>query len=166
MLIRIAVITLCLTAPVAAMAEDTLVFPMKVFTDLGHIVHVEGTLSGDGVGYPRNTTALTCYQERQECDMVFVGTQGRQIFSLGLPQIFTARVWEKDRIIADFDSPCGKPPNAVFAKSWQTSTSETLIIDRARETVELNEHPSNEKAVYHWTIENPKLWENLSKRYR
>src|SRR5271169_5440947 len=151
------------STPAAAIAADNgpIIFPMKVFADIGHIVHVEGTLSGDGVGYPSNTSALTCYQERQECEMIFVGAQGRQVFSLGMPDIFTVRVWAQDRIVADFASPCGNPPNAVFAKEWQASTSETLIIDRTRETVELNEHPCNEKKLYHWTFENPPFWESL-----
>lgn len=150
----------------AAIANDNgpIIFPMKVFTDLGHIVHVEGTLSGHGIGYPSNTSALTCYQGEQQCEMIFVGAQGRQVFSLGLPQTFTVYVWAQDRIVADFDSPCGNPPNPVSAKEWQTSTSETLIIDRKRETVELNEHPCNKKRLYHWTIEDPPFWQKLKKR--
>jgi hypothetical protein len=150
----------------AAVAADspTILFPMKTFADAGHMVHVEGTLSGDGVGYPSNTSALTCYQERRECEMVVVSAAGLQVFSLGIPEAFTVRVWEPDRIVADLAAPCGNPPNAVFAREWQASTSETLIIDRKLETAELSVHPCNEAKLYHWTIENPPFWQKMEKQ--
>ena len=68
----------CLALAYGAYAADnsSIIFPMKVFTDLGHMVHVEGTLSGEGVGHPSNTSALFCYQERHECEMVFVNASG------------------------------------------------------------------------------------------
>jgi hypothetical protein len=37
-----------------AAADDEpqqIIFNLKEFTDTGHMVHVEGTLTGDGVGY-------------------------------------------------------------------------------------------------------------------
>src|SRR5215831_16367483 len=156
----------CLALASGAFAADnpSIIFPMKVFTDLGHMVHVGGTLSGEGVGYPNNTSNLICHKERHECEMVFVNTSGLQIFSLGIADIFAVSVWEPDRIIADFAAPCGIPPNAVFAKEWQASTSETLIIDRKRETVELSVHPCTEAKLYHWTIENPSFWRNIEKQ--
>ena len=121
-------------------------------------------LSGEGVGYPSNTSALTCYQERHECELFSVQASGLQIFSTGIPEMFAVRVWEPDRIIADFAGPCGNQPNAAFAKEWQASTSETLIIDRKRETVELSVHPCSEAKLYHWTIENPSFWQNIKKK--
>jgi hypothetical protein len=155
-------VALYLALAPAALADnnDALIFPMKVFTDMGHLIHVEGTLTGDGVAYPSNTTAVTCYQDRNECELILVAAQGRLVFSLGIPESFTVRVWAKDRIVADFAAPCLTPPsNPAFAKGWQASTSETLIIDRARETVELNEHPCTDAKLYHWTIENPPFWQ-------
>jgi hypothetical protein len=151
----------CLALASGAFAADdpSIVFPMKIFIDLGYMVHVGGTLSGEGVGYPSNTSALICYQERHECEMILVNASGLQIEPLEIPDILRVSVWEPDRIIADFTAPCGNP--FKFAKEWQASTSETLIIDRKRETVELSVHPCNEVKLNHWTIENPSFWQNI-----
>jgi hypothetical protein len=129
----------CLALAPGAVAADSpsILFPMKTFTDTGHMVHVAVTLtlSAEGVNHPTNTSAVTSYQERHQCELVVVSTAALQIFSLGIPHTFIARDWEPDRIVADFATPCGNPPNAVFAKEWQVSTSETLIIDRNRQTL-------------------------------
>jgi hypothetical protein len=51
-------------------------FPEKSFYDGGKIVHIEGTLTGDGIGYPNNHTVLTCYQDRRQCDATQIDSQG------------------------------------------------------------------------------------------
>jgi hypothetical protein len=91
--------------------EDTLIiFPIKSFVDTGTMVHVEGTLAGEGIGYKNNRSALTCFQERHVCISIHVEAQGRQIIPLDLPGSFTVQLWTDDRIIADFSTPCGPQP--------------------------------------------------------
>jgi hypothetical protein len=56
---------LCLTiAPASAAEPSELILPMMVFTDMGHLVHVQGTLTGEGLGYKNNHVGLTCYREK------------------------------------------------------------------------------------------------------
>jgi hypothetical protein len=64
-------------APAAADEEPPLIiFNLKNFTDTGHMVHVEGTLTGDGIGYKNNRSALTCYQDMAECIGIHIDAQG------------------------------------------------------------------------------------------
>jgi hypothetical protein len=57
------------TIALAAAADDEplIIFNLKNFTDTGNMVHVEGTLTGEGIGYKNNRQAVTCYQGRREC---------------------------------------------------------------------------------------------------
>jgi hypothetical protein len=153
---------LCLTiAPARAAEPPELILPMMVFTDMGHLVHVQGTLTGEGLGYKNNHVGLTCYREKAECLEVLINTAGSQVFSPGLPIVFDVRLWTADRIIADLAAPRGRPPNAVFAKEWQATVSETWIVDRVRQTAEFIDHPCNEARTYHWTIEDPPFWRRV-----
>jgi hypothetical protein len=137
--------SLAVVAPATADDEPPLViFNAKSFTDIGHIVHVEGTLSGDGIRYKNNRSALTCYQDRRECLAIHIDAQGTQVFSIGPPVVFTVRLWTADRIIADFNALCGG------FDSW--------IVDRTRQTAELIDHPCLGDKTYHWTIEDPPFW--------
>jgi hypothetical protein len=146
-------------------AEPELILPMKVFSDTGNTVHVEGTLAGDGLGYPNNTAGLTCYRARRECLQVTIDTEGRLVFPVHPPIELAVRLWTDDRIIAEDGSPCGAPPaNPAFAKDWQASESSTWIIDRKRETAELTYHPCNEARTYHWTIEDSPYWRREKER--
>ena len=116
-------------APAAAAddASPTIIFDQKSFIDTGRMVHVEGTLTGKGIGYKNNHTVLTCYHQRRECSAIQIDSQGLQVFSTNLPLPYTIRAWTDDRIMADGDLPCGG--------------HETWIIDRPRQTAELIEHP-------------------------
>jgi hypothetical protein len=55
----ILLLQLAVIAPAAADDEPLIIFNMKNFTDTGDMVHVEGTLTGDGIGYKNNRSALT-----------------------------------------------------------------------------------------------------------
>jgi hypothetical protein len=43
------------------------VFQQKSFFDTGDFVYVAGTLTGQGIGYKYNTTAISCFKDRNEC---------------------------------------------------------------------------------------------------
>jgi len=130
-------------APAAADEEQRLIiFNPKNFIDTGHMVHVEVTLTGDGIGYKSNRSAVTCYHDQeQECLSSHIDAQGLQVFSIGPPMIYTIRLWTPDRIVADSATPCGDQPLTQLKKDWQTTLSMTWIIDRERQTAELIEHP-------------------------
>jgi hypothetical protein len=67
----------CVAAPATAQEQPTVIFPARTFYDRGNIVHIEGTLSeeGIGIGYPNNHTVLTCYEERHECSAVQIDSK-------------------------------------------------------------------------------------------
>src|SRR6266404_2194469 len=98
----------------AADDEPLIIFNLKNFTDTGDMVHVEGTLTGDGIGYKNNRSAVTCYQDRRECLAIHIDAEGRQVFPIGPPLPFTVQLWTADRIVADFAAPCGEKPKSGF----------------------------------------------------
>lgn len=162
----------CLIKPVLA-AEDEqpfIIFSLKSFTDTPEMVHVEGTLTGDGIGYKNNRSAVTCYHDIGECITMHIDAEGRQVFPIGPPVIFTVRLWAADRIVADFAVPCGEKPksgfpgNPLLKQEWQTNASDTWIIDRTRQTAELIDHPCLGAKIYHWMIENPPFWKKATAR--
>jgi len=128
---------LIMTMPAAADDDpQSIIFALKNFSDTGDMVHVEGTLTGDGIGYKNNRSALTCYQDRRECLAIHIDAQGQQVFSIGPPVPFTVRLWTADRVVADFAAPCGDKPksgfpdNPLLKEEWQTIVSDKWIIDR------------------------------------
>lgn len=164
------VVGLASIAPAVAADEPLVIFNLKAFVDTGDMVHVEGTLTGDGVGYKNNRQALTCYQDRQECLATHIDADGRQVFSIGPPVPFAVQLWTTDRIMADFAGPCGNKPKSSFPddpllkEEWHTTMSDTWIIDRARQTAELIDHPCLGAKTYRWTIEDPPFWKKLKER--
>jgi hypothetical protein len=147
-----------------AAAVDEVIFNPKVFVDTKDVVHVQGTLTGDGIGNKNNRSALTCYQKEEQCLATHIDSQGMQVFSLRPPVAFTIRLWAADRITADFAAPCGKPPMQRDQKEWQVSESITWLIDRTRKTAEVIEHHCSESRTYHWTIEDPSYWRDAKER--
>jgi hypothetical protein len=164
--ILLPLILLWFTATTHAAADDEplIIFDLKNFTDTGSMVHVEGTLTGEGIGYKNNRQVLTCYRDRRECLAIHIDAEGRQVFPIGPPVPFTVRLWTADRIVADFAAPCGDKPkssfpdNPLLKEEWQTTVSDTWIVDRARQTAELIDHPCLGAKTYHWTIEDPAFW--------
>ena len=45
-------------------------FNQKLFLNMGNTVHVEGQVTGEGIGYKVNRSAMTCYRERRECILI------------------------------------------------------------------------------------------------
>jgi hypothetical protein len=147
------------TVAVAADGEpQPIIFNMKYFIDSGNMVHVEGTLTGDRIGYKNNRSAITCYQDQPNCLSTHIYAQGLQVFSIGPPASYAVRLWTAARIVADSEVPCGDPPSERLKQEWQTTQSDTWIIDRERQTAELIEHPCLGAKTYHWTIEDPLFW--------
>jgi hypothetical protein len=125
----------------AAYADPpTVLFEAKVFTDIGNAVHVEGTLTGDGLGYKNNRTSLTCYQDTQECISVSVTAGGLRIFGEIYPIIVRITRWTPEFIEASMPTACG-------TSIW--------TINRAKKTADLIERDCHNGKVYHWTIEDP-----------
>ena len=149
-LIIVAIVSLAATSMAAADEPQEVIFAAKTFGDFGNVVHVEGTLTGDGIGYKNNHTVLTCYQEKRECSAIQIDSKGLQVFSVNLPLPYAIRVWTAERIMADGQLPCGG------FESW--------IVDRTRQTAELIEHPCSDSHTYHWTIEDPPFWVNFKER--
>jgi hypothetical protein len=69
-----------LMAPAAADDEPLIILGMKNFTDTGDMVHVEGTLTRDGIGYKNNRSAVTCYHNTRVCIATHIEAEGRQVF--------------------------------------------------------------------------------------
>ena len=139
---------LLFTARALAQEQPTVIFPAKTFYDSGKIVHIEGTLTGEGIGYPNNHTVLTCYQARAGCDATQIDSQGMQVFSTNIPVPYDVRVWSPDRILADARLLCD-------------DGVETWIIDRHKQTAELSEHPCKDPKTYHWMVEDSSYWKKL-----
>lgn len=148
----VAFVIVLATAATAAAADASpeVIFPAKVFDDFVNIVHVEGTLSGNGIGYSNNHTVLTCYHQKQECSAIQIDSKGLQVFSVNLPLPYAVRAWTDESILADGDLPCGG--------------HETWIIDRVKKTAELIEQPCSDTRTYHWTIEDPPFWKEFKAR--
>jgi hypothetical protein len=150
---------LLLMSPAAA--DDNaphIIFGMMEFSDTGDAVHVEGTLTGEGIGYKDNRSSLTCYRDSRECIVVQIEALGLQVFPLGIPGSLTVRVWAVDRIVADESAPCGTRPDRVKPDEWQATSNDTWIIDRNRHTVEMILHACLGSKTYHWTLEDPPFW--------
>jgi hypothetical protein len=136
------------STPAVAQEQPSVIFPAKTFFNSDQIVHIEGTLTGDGVGYVNNHTVLTCYQRLAECDAIQIDSQGMEVFSTNIPMPYVVRVWSADRILADAHLLCD-------------DGFETWIIDRHKQTAELSERPCKDPKTYHWTLEDSAYWKKL-----
>ena len=135
-----------------------ILFSQKIFADTGDIVHVEGQITGEGIGYKVNRNAMTCYRDRSECILTHIDTQGWQAFSIGSPLFFNILKWDKDLIIADLPDlqmpsghPCGGNPGGS-----------TWYIHRDTRITVIQENFCNlatgERGFFEWTIEDDPFW--------
>jgi hypothetical protein len=154
----LAIACLLMTVPAYAASPPQVIFSPMSFSDTGDSIHVEGTMTGSGVGYENNRTSLTCYQDSRECWVVHVDSQGMQVFSIGPPMSLPVRVWTDDQVVANYSLPCGPPPADRLKAQWQTTESGTWIIDRTRRTAEVILHECLSPRTYHWTVEDPLFW--------
>src|SRR5581483_6097381 len=78
------------------------IFNPMAFSDTGESLHVEGTMTGSGVGYENNRLSLTCYHGSMECLTVHVDTLGMQVFSIGPPMTVPIQTWTNDQVVANY----------------------------------------------------------------
>jgi hypothetical protein len=153
-------------AATGTMDMDTIIFPMKVFTDGGpdgDFVNVEGTLTGEGIGYPNNTTEIVCYRSDMRCITASVDQLSpRQVGSMGPPLELAVTNWSASVVTA-------------VGPSEGTCARLTINIDRRAEGVEWVQEPINQSQLfcknastktYKWSIENPPFWQRMKERAR
>jgi hypothetical protein len=139
-------------------SSKRVLFNRKIFSDMGDTIHVEGQLTGEGIGYKVNRYAMTCYRNKFECILTHVDTQGWQAFSIGPPLFFNVLKWEKDLIVADLPGvkmpsghPCGGTPGGT-----------TWYIHRDTQITVIQENfcslTTGEHGFFEWTIEDDPFW--------
>jgi hypothetical protein len=81
-----------------------IIFGKKIFSDLGGIVSISGTVTGDGVRYKNNSVNVTCYKDYSECLVVEIDQIGeRQVGSIDTPLYFPIIKWDSYEVIAELD---------------------------------------------------------------
>jgi hypothetical protein len=141
----------CAIAPAAADDEPTVYFNPKYFTDLGDIVNVEGSPTGEGASLDTTRWVLWCYQERRECLTIMIQAAGNVVSVLTpIPISFSVKVWAPDRIVAQRDLVCG--------------LRETWLLDRLRKTAEFFGASCMENRTPSWKIEDPPWWKKAKER--
>jgi hypothetical protein len=137
--------------------DQDILFAQKAFFDGRKagldIVHAAGALTGPGVGYPNNCTAISCYLDRMECVVSTIEQiGGNQMGRIDMPDFFSVKQWNNDVIVA------GGPYDLLHCR-WLTIT-----IARTSETALWANEPTNEsshdcqqadKKSYKWSIEDP-----------
>jgi len=138
-------------APAAAEHAPPVMFDRKYFTDLGNIVAVEGSPTGEGANPNTTRFVLTCYQERRECSAILIKAYGTLISILtAIPLTYSIAVWAPDRVVANHDLACGN--------------RETWLVDRLTKTAELSVGSCDGGETHHWTIEDPPSWKKADER--
>lgn len=97
--------TLALIAALGCARHDErdrqIVFDSKAFIDIVDYVYVAGTLTGEGVPYENNTTAVTCYKNRMECLTIGINQIGpNQVSRLDSPDSYPVTKWDANEIVA------------------------------------------------------------------
>lgn len=125
-------------------------------------VYVAGTLTGDGVGYENNTTAITCFRDRMECLTYSIQQIGaNQVSRLDSPVMYPVIKWDAHEIVASGSA------DAFACRKL------TISIARTSQTVVWVEEPINQGAaackdsemrVLKWTIEDPPGWKALESK--
>lgn len=150
--------TISLTLAGGDAIPKRIIFNPQIFVDMGNIVHAEGQVTGEGIGYKVNRSAMTCYRDKRECILTHIDTSGWQAFSIGSPLFFDILSWDKDLIVADLPSlpmpsgnPCGSNPGGT-----------TWYIHRDTQSTEIQENVcspiTGKRAFYKWTLEDDPFW--------
>lgn len=70
---------------------------------------VSGTLTGEGLGYPNNTHAVSCWQHQKECYVASIEQIGpNQISRLDGPWVYPVVKWTANQVVAQEDAPCAR----------------------------------------------------------
>lgn len=157
----VAVIIVTLSCSPQREREQQIVFDRKAFFDSAQAtgdgyVYVAGTLTGEGVPYKNNTTAIVCYKDRMECISYEVKQIGpNQIGRLDSPLAYPITKWDSQEIVAV------GPGDAANCRKV------TINIVRNTELVTWVEEPINQASaacrnadtrLLKWTIEDSPFW--------
>lgn len=144
-----------LNNPTAYIFDTKSYFENKV--DNFESVYVAGTLTGSGIGYKDNTTAITCYKDKMEClvnSVEGISENSCQISRLDSPISYPVIKWDDSLIVASTENPYD---NFSCSKT-------TINIDRKSKVTEWVQEPINQSVLscknsdnktYKWTIEDP-----------
>jgi hypothetical protein len=120
--------------------ENDIIFGQKFYFDHGESVYVTGTLTGEGMAYPNNTAALTCYKERKECIYTSVEAIGsHQIGRMDAPWIIPIIQWDNSQIVASDEmfSGCRRLTITVLRRSQEVAWVEEPINQSKGECVKV-----------------------------
>jgi hypothetical protein len=146
-------------------SQDTkILFAPKSYYDTAtttdNLVYIAGTLTGDGVGYPNNSTAISCYRDRMECLTYSVEQIGpNQVSRLDILAPISVTKWDAGEVVASTSSDL---PNC---------RKDTVSIIRKTEAVVWVQEPINqsqavckksETRILKWTIEDPPGWKTIT----
>jgi hypothetical protein len=151
-------------APKPELAKE-IIFSSKSFYDPGPealFVAVSGTLTGNGVGYPNNSTMIVCYDHSRECLTYTVAQIGNnQIGSLDVPVAYPVVTWSAREIVASGNGDafqCSKLTITLVRKS-ETALWVQEPINQSRP-----ECKNADTTVRKWTIEDSPSWKAIFKQ--
>lgn len=148
--------------------DEPIVFAPKEFFDSAQtaagdgIVYIAGTLTGPGIGYQNNTTAIACYLDLRECFTYSVNQIGpNQIGRLDAPVRYPVTEWDEHKIVAR-DVGDAADCNMV-----------TITIDRKSESALWVTEPTNQtrtqckdanNKILKWTVEDSPGWKTVFRK--
>lgn len=155
------VAVIALGPSVPALADGTtadIIFAEKAFYATPQYVDVSGQLSGQGIGYPNNTTDISCYRDRGECMSSTIEQIGpNQLGRLQPPFIFQVTRWGAESVTAVEGGDaldCYRVTLTINLKSQQTLwLQEPTNTSQALCTADIT--------TYLWTIDSPNFWNAL-----
>jgi hypothetical protein len=143
-----------------APSENDIVFGQKFYYEYGNDerVYVTGTMTGEGLAYPNNTTAVTCYKERKHCLYTSVeAIGGNQIGRMDAPSEYDVVKWDKNEIVAVEESmfSCRKTTITIARKLQQAVRVEEPINQTKPDCVK------SSTAISKYTIESSPGWKKI-----
>jgi hypothetical protein len=145
--------------------DDDLMFAEKNFFEFQDMsVYISGTLTGEGLGYPNNTYAISCIHDKGDCWIASVEQIGpKHVGRMDNPYSIPITKWDKNEIVAS-EEP------SMFA-----CVRTILTINRFSKEALLVYMPVNqtkpdcaksESKIRKYTIEDSIGWKRLNARLR
>jgi len=146
-------------------SDQQIMFATKAFFDSAQTsigdgsVYIAGTLTGPGIGYPNNTTAITCYLDRRECFTYSVEQIGpNQVSRLDSPMRYSVTKWDGHEVVATGAGDCGKVTITIDRKS----ESALWVTEPVNQTRTQCKHANTK--VLKWAVEDPPAWKALQRK--
>lgn len=143
---------------VKASPEQQIIFADKAYIEDSGLVYIAGTLTGEGVSYPNNSTAITCFKDRRECLVYSIEQIGQnQISRLDIPQIYELSKWSEEEVV-------------MTQSALNNCRKETVTIVRKSQTVVWVQEATNQSQascvnsdtrLYKWSIDRPAAWKAM-----